>query len=89
MKWINVKEHLPVHHQVVLAKNEHGFCDVVTFLDSKCLNQLFNSMHCPEEQIDINENPYFFVSRESLSTYFDKVTHWSAIPDKPEEEDTQ
>ncbi len=78
MKWINVKNELPNHQQTVLARSIKGYC-VVVFIDSKKMNDELSKTPHANEQVNIQKNPYYFVSQERNRHTLDNVTHWAIL----------
>ena len=75
MNWIKIEDKLPEHHQIVLARSHKGFCCVV-FVDSKKMNETLLKTAYSNECVDIDHNPYYFVSQEIKRNTLNGVTHW-------------
>ena len=88
-EWISIKNSLPNHHQIVLvfAKNESGYggYGVAVFVDSEKMNESLKKTPYANECVDVNKNPYYFVSQEVKQHTFKNVSHWSNLS-YPEEE---
>lgn len=89
MKWINVKEQLPKHNQIILvfAKTQRSFngYGVATFVDSKKMNEVLSKGTYENECVDVKKHPYYFVSQEVRQHIFNNVSHWSNLPPIPED----
>lgn len=89
-KWISIKDRLPNHQQIILvfAKTErkvNGY-GVATFVDSIKMNEELMKTPYANERVDVNKNPYYFVSQEVRQHTFKKVSHWMPLPTAPLEE---
>ncbi len=88
MNWINVKNKLPDHNQIVLvfAKTMRGIngYGVATFVDSVKMNESLSKGPYAHECVDVSLNPYYFVSQEVKQHTFNNVSHWMPLPEEPE-----
>lgn len=82
MNWINVKDKLPQHHDIILVCNQKGI-GVAVFVDSIKMNENLRMRGYGNEAVDTNKNPYYFCSQEVKQNTYDNVTHWMKLPDKP------
>ena len=80
--WISVKDRLPEHDDsvLVITKKGHAVC---IFLDSKKVNEKLQSTGLINDEIDINQDPYYFCCRSSLMHTLNGVTHWMPLPEQP------
>lgn len=83
MNWINVKDKLPNHQQIVLCyaktkSGKYGF-GIATFIDCIKMNQELMNTPYSYECIDIIKHPYYFVSQEIKGFTFNNVTYWMII----------
>lgn len=88
MNWINVKESLPDHQQIVLAfsmtkSGKLGY-GVATFVDSVKMNQELKKAGYENECVDVDKNPYYFCSQEVKSRSFNDISYWMELPKNPE-----
>jgi hypothetical protein len=77
--WISVKDKLPNHQEILLARNIKGI-GVTIFVDSKKMNIALRKNGYGIECVDIVKNPYYFISLEKLRP-FKNVTTWMYLPD--------
>jgi hypothetical protein len=87
MKWNSIKDKLPKHHQTVLARSCKGYC-VVMFVNSKYMNEELMNTPFADECVDIDKNPYYFVSQEIKRHTMNNVTHWCELPDINNEDES-
>ena len=86
--WISVKDHLPKHDQIILAfskitlSGKDGF-GVAVFVDSKNMNESLWERGYGNEAVDVEKNPYYFVSQEQKRHTYKHVTHWMPLPEAP------
>ncbi len=89
MEWINVKDRLPNHQQIILvfAKTQRGVngYGVATFVDSIRMNEELSNGPYANECVDVNKHPYYFVSQEVRQHTFNNVSHWMPLPSPPED----
>ncbi|HEY2811800.1 MAG TPA: DUF551 domain-containing protein [Rhabdochlamydiaceae bacterium] len=88
MIWNNVKDKLPHHNQIVLVfaktiRSVDGY-GVATFIDSIKMNEELSKGPYANECVDVNKNPYYFVSQEVRQHIFNNVSHWMPLPEAPE-----
>lgn len=85
-KWINTKDELPEHNQIVLCYStfSKGY-GVSVFVDSVKMNETLYKTGYGREAVDVDKNPYYFVSQEVKQHTYKKVTHWMTFPDRPDE----
>ncbi len=91
MKWINVKKELPAHEQIILvfAKTlggKDGYA-VATFIDSVKMNEVLKKGAYANECVDVEKNPYYFVSQEIRQHTCKNVSHWMPLPQAPKMDD--
>ena len=86
MKWNNIKNKWPEHQKTVLARSLKGYC-VVVFINSKNMNEELSKTPYANECVDLEKNPYYFVSQEIKRHTLDNVTHWCELPDIEDELD--
>ncbi len=79
MEWIGVKDRLPKHQETILARSHKGYC-VVVFIDSKAMNEELSKTPYANECVDLEKNPFYFVSQEVKRATLNGVTHWMQIP---------
>lgn len=82
MTWIDVKDRLPNHHQIVLGCSPKGMA-VLTFVDSVKMNETLSKGPYSHEQVDVKLHPYYFVSQEIRQHTANDITHWMALPSRP------
>ena len=87
-KWISIKEKMPNHQQIILvfSKTQRGVdgYGVATFIDSIKMNEeLRRTPYFSNECVDVEKNPYYFVSQEIKQHTFKNVSHWMSLPDAP------
>ncbi len=87
MEWINVKNKLPTHYQIILVfantqRGVDGF-GVATFIDSIKMNEELEKGPYANECVNVETHPYYFVSQEIRSHTFKNVTHWMPLPKAP------
>lgn len=80
-RWISVEDRLPLHDDFILVYTEKGQA-VCIFVDSKIINSELEK-NGVTETVDIEKDPYFFCSRESLERVVQGVTHWMPLPESP------
>jgi hypothetical protein len=87
MNWINVKDKLPHHHQIILvfAKTKRGVdgYGVATFIDTVKMNEELSKTPYSHEQADAKKHPHYFVSQEVRQHTFNNVSHWMPLPERP------
>jgi hypothetical protein len=82
MNWINVKDALPKHQDIILVCSRKGI-GVATFVDSIKMNEELRKTSYANECVDVDKHPYYFVSQEIRQHTFNDVTHWMHLPKKP------
>ncbi len=87
--WISIKDKLPNHQQIILVfahtqRGVNGF-GVATFVDSVKMNEEMKKTPYAHECVDVNKNPYYFVSQEVRQHTFKNVSHWMLLPEEPNE----
>jgi Protein of unknown function (DUF551) len=89
LEWISVKDRLPNHQQIILvfAKTLRGVngYGVATFIDSIKMNEELKKTPYANECVDVNKNPYYFVSQEVRRHTFKNVSHWMPLPEPPKD----
>jgi len=83
-EWINIKDKLPNHHDIILVCSITGI-GVSTFVDSIEMNKSLIVNGFGNECVDTEKHPYYFVSNELRGHTFNGVTHWMPLPEKPYE----
>lgn len=81
--WISVKDKLPEHKETILCYSPKGHV-VCVFIDSKIMNKELIESGYPEEQVNLDKNPYYFCSQEIKMYTLNNVTHWSYL-DSPKD----
>jgi len=88
-EWISIKNKLPNHQQIILvfAKTKRGVngYGVATFIDSVKMNEELSKTPYANEQVNVQNNPYYFVSQEVRQHTFNNVSHWMLLPESPKE----
>jgi len=88
--WIDVKNKLPRHNQIVLAFSkitQHGKegYGIAVFVDSVKMNEELWKKGYGNEAVDIKKHPFYFISQEQHRHTYKHVTHWMELPESPNE----
>ena len=86
-EWISVKDRLPLHQQIILVfaktQREINGYGVATFVDSVKMNEELKQGAYAHECVDVDKNPYYFVSQEIRQHTFKNVSHWMPLSEPP------
>jgi len=81
-KWINVKDKLPEHHQVIMIFSESKHTAVCIFIDNeKALEELRKKGFTIKGK---EQDQYSFCSQEIKGNIFSGITHWRYLPKEPQ-----
>jgi hypothetical protein len=88
MKWINVKEKLPVHCQIVLAyspllDNDKSFSSGMIVARFTIMKEVHKYLKKLEIEPQSSNQGFDFSSQERSGMVLNGVTHWMPLPENP------
>lgn len=76
--WIDVKDRLPEHHQIILSYTPSGQ-SVCIFVDGNIMASIISAIN----NSNVLNYGYYFCSQEVKGSVLTGVTHWMPLPEPP------